>query len=486
MPSRLSLYNSLSRSKEEFKPISEGMVGIYSCGPTVYNFAHIGNMRHYIVADLLKRLLLHEGYKVRHVMNITDVGHLVGDANLGEDKIRLTAEHEHRSAHEVARFYTGEFLKDAKRLGLLAPEVMPKATDHIREMLSLIAKLDAKGYLYKIKTGIYFETRKFRDYGQLMGMDFEGLNEYLISGARVKRAAGIKSTTDFAVWRFSKPEETEMVWESEYGKGFPGWHIECSAMSMKYLGEHFDIHTGGIDHLPIHHTNEIAQSEASTGKKFVNFWFHVEFLQVDGKKMSKSLGNVFRLQDLLDRGYSINAYKYLIMSAYYRSQLNFTFEALDNAQSTLNGIYLFIKKLSSAKHAGGRKEDKEFVQRVARISEEFFESLRNDLNTPIALSKLHLLISEANKASERGMSKSEAKAVIDALLEFDGVLGLNLSEHSVKGELPEGAEELLRERQRARKDLDFKSADRLRQELKEKYGIVVEDKGTGTEWHFAP
>lgn len=481
----LSVYNTLSRSKEEFKPIHGNKVGIYSCGPTVYSFAHIGNMRHYIVVDLLKRLLVHDGYEVRHVMNITDVGHLVGDANLGEDKMRLTAEHEHRSVYSVAKFYTDEFLNDVRRLGLTMPEVMPRATDHISEMLALIGKLDEKGYLYEVKTGMYFDTSMFKGYGKLTGLTFDELNSYLISGARVKRAAGIRNTTDFAVWRFSNPEEREMVWESGYGRGFPGWHIECSAMSMKYLGEHIDIHTGGIDHLPIHHTNEIAQSEAATGKKFVNYWMHVEFLQVNGKKMSKSLGNVYRIQDLLDRGYSIYAYKYLIISTYYRSQINFTFEALDNAQSTLTGIYSCIARLSKTKKSSEKGPSEPLLKRIESIKGEFFKAMENDLNTPIALSKLHLLIGEANRAQEKGMARGAAEAALDALLEFDQVLGLDFKRHAGGSELPKEAEELIHERERARKQGEYKKSDRIREELKERYGVIIEDTEKGPEWHLA-
>ncbi len=479
----LSLYNTLSRSKEEFRPIKGKHVGIYSCGPTVYNFAHIGNMRNYIIVDLLKRLLLHNGYNVKHVMNITDVGHLVGDANIGEDKVRLTAEHEHKSVHEVAKFYTGEFLKDMKRLALMEPEIMPKATDHIPEMLSLIEKLDRKGYLYTVNTGVYFDTSKFKNYGKLTGLTFDELNDYLISGARVKRASGIRNTTDFAVWRFSNPDEKDMVWQTPYGKGFPGWHIECSAMSMKYLGAHFDIHTGGIDHLPIHHTNEIAQSEAATGEKFVNYWVHIEFLQVNGKKMSKSMGNVYRIEDLIEKGYSACAYKYLVISAYYRSQLNFTFEALEGAESTLEGIYSFMSKVSNMNFMGKEEGNGTFAERAKSLKAEFFESLNNDLNTPTALSKLHSLISETNKAQKKGFSKADAKAVIDTLLEIDSVLGLGFSKYADREELPKAVSELIAEREESRKNRDYKRSDEIRDELRKKYSVVLEDTGSGPIWY---
>ncbi|MDE1871547.1 MAG: cysteine--tRNA ligase [Candidatus Micrarchaeota archaeon] len=479
----MEIYNTLTHKKERFRSITKGKVGMYSCGPTVYNFAHIGNLRPYIFSDILKRMLMRDGYSVTHVMNITDVGHLVSDANLGEDKIRLTAEHEHKSAHEVAEFYTKEFVKDIRRLNLMMPDVMPKATAHIKEMLGLIATLEEKGYLYNVRTGVYYDTSKFKDYGQLMGLTFDKLNDYLIAGARVERAAGIRNTTDFAVWRFAKGDEKEMVWETKYGRGFPGWHIECSAMSMRYLGEHFDIHTGGVDHLPIHHTNEIAQSEAATGMKFVNFWIHVEHLQVNGKKMSKSLGNVYTLQHLVDKGYSVNAYKYLIISGYYRSQMNFTFEALENATNTLNGIYSFIEKVSEASRKGHGNGNSEFTGTIEGIRDAFFSALNNDLNTPLALSKLHMLISETNRAYEAGLSKSGAKKALDALLEFDEILGLDFGKYTKKKELPEGAKDLIDERNRLRSEKKFKEADRIREKLRNEYRIDIEDTEGGTAWH---
>ncbi len=443
----------------------------------MYNYAHIGNMRAYISADLLKRLLIHEGYKVKHVMNITDVGHLVSDANLGEDKMRVTAGHEHKSISEVAKFYTEDFLNDMERLSLMRPEVMPKATDHIKEMLALIERLDKKGYLYKASTGIYFDTSKFKRYGQLMNLTFEQLNKYLITGARIERAEGIRNTTDFAVWRLSSPGQKDMVWETQYGKGFPGWHIECSAMSMRYLGEHFDIHTGGVDHLPIHHTNEIAQSEAATGKKFVNVWVHTEFLQVNGKKMSKSLGNIYRLQDIVDKGYTIKAYKYLILSAYYRSQLNFTFEALDNAQNTINGIYAFLKKLSEVPYPKKpSKISKTLIQKVYRIKGNFFKALDRDLNTPIALSEMHALISYANKLYGKRMSKDDANLIIETFLEFDSMLALDFEEHARKKEASREAKMLMEEREKLRKTKRFAEADKIRERLRKEFGLEIEDK----------
>ncbi len=471
--------------KQQFVPMQAGTAKMYSCGPTVYNFQHIGNFRAFIVADLLKRVLIHNGYKVTHVMNITDVGHLVSDANLGEDKIRLTAEHEHRSVYDVAKFYTEDFIKDTKLLNLIAPDVMPRATKHIKEMLALILRLERKGYLYKVSTGTYFDTSKFKSYGKLMGLSFKRLNKYLITGARVERAAGIKNTTDFAVWRLSRPDQKEMVWGTKYGNGFPGWHIECSAMSMKYLGDHFDIHTGGVDHLPIHHTNEIAQSEAATGKKFVNFWVHNEFLKVNGKKMSKSLGNVYTLNDITKKGYQINAYKYLIISAHYRTQLNFTFEALENSENTLKGIYAFIKRLSAVEYSDrDKKINKPFIAKVARIRHSFFKYLNDDLNTTLALTQLHRLVSETNRIGEK-IRKDDANLVLETLLEFDGVLGLGFEHHMRASKIPAEAKRLIAARESLRKKRKFAEADEIRNKLKKEYGIAVEDSERGPVWHHA-
>jgi len=458
-------------------------VGLYTCGPTVYWFAHIGNMRTYIQEDLLKRTLIHNGYKVKHVMNITDVGHLIGDASEGEDKIKREARKEHKSAYDVARFYEEAFVKDIKRLNIILPDVMPRATEHIKEMLELIKKLDEKGYLYKVSTGIYFDTSKFKKYGELTGMTFEQLNKYLKAGARVERAAGLKNITDFAVWRFAKEEEKEMVWDSDWGRGFPGWHIECSTMSMEYLGEHFDIHCGGIDHIPIHHTNEIAQSEAATGKKFVNYWFHVAFLTVNNMKMSKSLGNIYTVQDIVDKGYSPIDLRYFLLSSHYRSQQNFTFEALENARNTLNSIYSFVRNLNSAKREG--KASSDVLAELEKFHNAFFEEMNNDLNTPGALRNMHALISYENKRLNEGtISGEEAKRAIEIMLDFDNILGLDLKKELEEKELPEEIEKLIQERNIARQNKEFEKADAIRKEIEERYNIVIEDTKEGVKWHY--
>ncbi len=477
----MELYDTMERRKRVFKPIHDKEVRIYSCGPTVYSYAHIGNMRPYIVVDMLKRLLKHDGYKVIHAMNITDVGHLVGDGNLGEDKIKLAAAQQHKTAKEVAMFYEQKFMYDMERLNIEKPNYIVRASEHVPEMLKLIEKLDEKGYLYKIGTGIYYDTSKFKDYGRLMNMDFERLNRYLKAGARIERADGIRNITDFAVWRFSKPEEKEMVWDCKYGRGFPGWHIECSTLSMECLGEHFDIHTGGIDHIPIHHTNEIAQSESATGKKFVNYWVHIAFLTVNGKKMSKSLHNVYTIQDLVDKGYSPMAFRYFIEASNYRKQLNFTFEALESASNTLNLLISFAHKMAAI--AAKSNAENSFTKGIESMKNAFFRFANDDLNMPNAIAELHNIVKAANKRQEEGqLSAEEAKAVLDAIAEIDSVLGLNLLHN--EGSIPKEAEELIAERESARKAKDFSKADEIRKRLLNEFHIKIEDTEKGPKWQL--
>ncbi len=480
----LKIYNVLYRKKQDFKCIDDKKVGMYTCGPTVYSYAHIGNLKSYVSEDVLKRVLMHDGYKVKHVMNITDVGHLVGDMDMGEDKVQMTARIEHKSAYDVARFYANQFFIDLKRLNVIMPDVIPKATEHVPQMLALIKRLSEKGYLYALDNGVYYDTSKFRRYGELAGMDFGKLNTHLKAGARVERAAGLRNITDFAVWRFAKGNEKEMVWDSEWGRGFPGWHIECSAMSMQYLGEHFDIHCGGIDHIPIHHTNEIAQSEAATGKKFVNYWVEMNFLTVNGAKFSKSLHNTYTLQDVIERGFSAAAVRLFFVSSHYRRKLNFTFEALKNMEKTLDGIYAFLERIATLDHAGA--PDRKFTAIISKLHNAFFAALDNDINTPLALSKMHELISETNKRLEKKeLSSADAKEVIEAMLDFDSILGVGMEKHiGAKRKLPDEVEKLIREREAARDSKDFARSDAIRKELNDRYGVVLEDTQDGTRWRF--
>ncbi|MCI0472541.1 MAG: cysteine--tRNA ligase, partial [Ignavibacteria bacterium] len=327
---KIYFYNTLSRKKEEFIPISGSKAGIYTCGPTVYNFAHIGNLRSYFFEDILKRVLLYNGYDVKHIMNITDVGHLVSDEDEGEDKMEKGSAREGKTVWEIAEDYTEAFKKDISLLNILPPTVYCKATDFIQEQIEMIKCLEDKGYTYIIEDGVYYDTSKFPDYGKMALLDIEGLEE----GIRVEINTEKRNKTDFALWKFTpKDVKRQMEWESPWGRGFPGWHIECSAMSIKFLGNHFDIHCGGVDHIPIHHTNEIAQAEACTGEKFVNYWLHGEFLIEEKGKMSKSAGEFLKLQSLIDKGYSPFDYRYFLLMTHYRKKIKFSFNNLDSARN---------------------------------------------------------------------------------------------------------------------------------------------------------
>ena len=330
----LKLYNTLTRKKEEFVPLKKGTVKMYSCGPTVYNYAHIGNMRAYIFMDTLRKVLKYNGYKVKHVMNITDVGHLVSDADEGEDKMAKTARIENRSVYEIAKEYTDAFMKDIKALNIDTPEHIAKATEHIREMEIYVNDIVKNGYAYETSKGVYFDTSKLPNYGKMLSNN--NIDD-LKAGARVEVDTEKRNPQDFALW-IKAPKEHIMKWNSKWGLCYPGWHIECSAMSRKYLGDKFDIHTGGVDHIPIHHENEIAQSIGATGHNLANYWMHVEFLLIDGGKMSKSLGNVYTLNDLKAKGIDALSYRYFTYSSHYRNKLNFTWDAIKSAKNSLNKL----------------------------------------------------------------------------------------------------------------------------------------------------
>ncbi len=482
----LKLYNTLIRKKMPFKPIHDKLVGLYTCGITAYYSPHIGNMRTYINEDVIRRVIQRNGYSVTHIQNVTDVGHLVSDADTGEDKLRLAAEKEHRTMRSIADFYTKMFTDDMESLNILMPSLMPKPSEHIPEIISLIKRIDEKGFLYKAEDGMYFDTAKFKSYGELTGMTLKELLDNLKAGARVDVVKGKKNITDFVVWRFAHGDEKEMIWDSPWGRGFPGWHIECSALSMKYLGEHFDIHTGGVDHIAIHHTNEIAQSEAATGQKFVNYWMHMNFLVVEGQKMSKSLRNIFTVQDILGRGYNPLAFRLFMMSGHYRQILNFTFEGLDNAVKTLNGMYSFLERLGEVKNTAKNLDTNDFKKAITTHKKLFFKALNDDINTPQSLAEMHAVISETNSRKESGkLNKAEARFVAKVMLTFDEVLGLNFAEHVSAKKEPLAAEikKLVDERETARKSKDFKKADEIRKLLGEKYHIVLEDTKDGVVWH---
>lgn len=446
----VQLYNTLTRTVEPFTPLQAGKVGLYTCGPTVYNYAHIGNLRTYIFEDILRRVLQLNGYTVNHVMNITDVGHLTSDADDGDDKMEKGAAREDKTVWEIAQFYTDAFMQDATDLNLLKPRVICKATDHIQEQIDLVLKLSENGFTYQTSDGIYFDTSKLPDYGKLAKLDIAGLS----AGNRVEMGEK-KHPTDFALWKFSPVKsKRQMEWNSPWGVGFPGWHIECSAMSLKYLGDHFDIHTGGIDHIPVHHTNEIAQNEGALGHQTVNYWLHGEFLLTNDERMAKSEGNFLTLQLLKDKGYDPLAYRYFCFSAHYRSKLNFGWEALDGAQNTLQNLRRQIQSWDKPTEVD------------TSIMEQFTTAVNNDLDMPKALAVLWTMV------------RSNLPTAIKhaTVLEMDIVLGLQLNQSPA--EIPPAVMELVLAREAVRKAKQWAESDKLRDELT-RLGYSVEDTKTG-------
>lgn len=464
----MRIYNTLTRQKEEFSPIDEGMAKIYSCGPTVYQYAHIGNLRTYVFMDILRRVLKYNGYKLKHVMNITDVGHLVTDADEGEDKMLKTARETRKSPWEIAEYYTGVFLKDIAQLNIDMPEIIPKATENIDEMIEFVKELMDKGYGYETSDGIYFDIMKFKGYGKLSGLNLEGQ----IAGARVDVNEEKNHPADFALWK-KAPKEHIMQWPSPWGMGYPGWHIECSAMGRKYLGDEFDIHTGGVDHIPVHHENEIAQSEALLGKPAVHYWIHGEFLLVDNGKMSKSLDNTYTVSDLKDKGFSPLAYRYMCLNANYRSKLNFTWEGIKAAQISLDRL---LESVSAHKNADdGAKVDEGVVHAFRK---DFEDAINDDLNIPRALGIAWNAARYATKSGE----------IYELLLNMDEVFGLDFAkaEEKTADEMPTltpEIEELIRKRQQARKEKNWRLADEIRDRLSG-MGIQLEDTPQGVKWSY--
>lgn len=459
----LKLYNTLTKKKEVFEPIDKknNIVKIYTCGPTVYNYAHIGNMRAYIFMDTLRKVLKYNGYKLEHVMNITDVGHLTSDADEGEDKMAKSARLQHKSVYEIARMYTKAFLEDIAKLNIERPEHIAKATDNIKEMEEYVKEILKNGYAYETSKGIYFDTSKLKSYGELSGVNL--LNQK--AGARVEVDKEKKNPLDFALW-IKAPDEHIMKWDSFFGLCYPGWHIECSAMSKKYLGEKFDIHTGGVDHIPIHHENEIAQAKGATGKNPANIWMHVEFLLIDNGKMSKSLGNVYKIEDLEKRGFEPLAYRYLSYTSHYRNKLNFTWEGIKSAQISLNRL----RELTLS-HKG--KEGKISKDVLDEYENKFLDAINDDINMPVAISVVW------------DLAKNEVKSndIYNLILKFDKVLSLDLNkkqeDKKIKEEnLPEEILEILDKRKKARESKDYALSDMLRDELKHK-GYIVKDSKEG-------
>jgi len=450
---KLKFYNTLTRKKEVFKPIHKEYVGIYSCGPTVYWYQHIGNLRTYIFSDVLKRVLEFSGYKVKHIINITDVGHLTSDADTGEDKMEKAAAKEGKSAKEIADYYFSVFDEDLKKLNIIQPTKWTKATEHIKEQIGLIKELEKKGYTYKTSDGIYFDTSKDKSYGKLAKLDREKLK----AGKRVD-LGDKKNTTDFALWKFSSAEDKrQQEWDSPWGKGFPGWHIECSAMSMKYLGEQFDIHTGGLEHVQVHHTNEIAQSENATGKKpFVKYWIHAGWLLSNGEKISKSKGGLFTISELEERGFNPLSYRYFVLTAHYKKPLDFSLEKLQGAQNSYERLKNITAELKDDK-----KENKKYL-------EEFKKAVEDDLNMPEALQVLWKMLRD-----------EKAKGKLNTIKDMDKVLGLKLLEKE-KIKVPESVAKLVKDRENARKNKDWKKSDELRDKIN-KLGYSVADTNEGSK-----
>lgn len=450
-------YNTLTKQKDLFKPIEEGKVKIYSCGPTVYKDATIGNMRTNLLNDTLRRVLKYNGYELKHVMNITDVGHLVSDGDEGEDKMLKSAREEHKSPLEIAEHYTKLFFRDLERLNIETPEVVCKATDHIKEMLEMVQKIMKNGYAYETSTAIYFDVSKLDKYGILSGIN---LNDQK-AGARVDIDPEKRNPYDFALW-IKAPANHLMKWDSPWGPSYPGWHIECSAMSTKYLGEEFDIHTGGIDLVPTHHENEIAQNKGACGKNPAHYWIHGEYLLINGGKMSKSLGNTYLIDDIIARGYSPLAYRLFNYSCHYRGKLNFTWEGIESANTSLIRL-----REGYQKHLNGNSDISDEI--IADMENRFHQAINDDMNMPLALS----VVWEAVKYPEK------SSKIAQLLKKFDTVLGIKIDEVQ-ETKIPQEILDLVEERKQARSDKNWSESDRLRDLIAEK-GYIVKDTKDGTE-----
>lgn len=484
----IKLYNTLTRKKEIFKPQKDKRVGLYTCGPTVYWYAHIGNFRAYIFEDVLKRVLEYNSYQVKHVMNITDVGHLTSNADTGEDKMEKGAKRDKKTAWEIANFYTKAFLKDIRRLNIKKPDILVRATDTIKEQINLIKTLEKKGFTYKIKDGIYFDTSKLKTYGRLWPKKMK-----IEAGKRIKMVPGKKNPTDFSLWKLT-PSGTkrQMEWPSPWGRGFPGWHTECVVMSIKNLGIPFDIHCGGIDHILIHHTNEIAQAEAIYNKTLSRYWLHNEFVFFGKGRMGKSEGNIIILEDLIKKGLNPLAYRYLCLTCHYRSRLKFSLKILAAAQNSLKNLYEKIQEIKEIKNKlenkdllrrtlsrpSSRRQDKNLLradeknkkEKISKKSyqKKFLEFINDDLNTPKALA----LVWEMIKNKRLNIKNKE-----ELILDFDKVLGLNLDKIK-KLSIPQNIRELVRKREDYRKQKNWQEADKIRKKI-EGMGYKIEDTQKG-------
>lgn len=465
----LRLFNTMGRKVEPFVPREKGKAGMYACGLTVYNFAHVGNLRTFIFEDVLRRTLQYAGYDVRHVMNVTDVGHLAGDSEDGEDKMVRSSRESGRTVWEIAEFYTQAFLRDFAALACLMPTVLCRATDHIADMIALIGRLEQKGFTYSAGGNLYFDIAKFPGYGALAQLDQQDLR----AGARVAVDEGKRNPADFALWfTKSKFAGQAMMWDSPWGRGYPGWHIECSAMSMKYLGESFDLHCGAVDLVPVHHTNEIAQSEAATGRTWVSYWLHGEFLLMGRDKMAKSAGNFVTLSTIVEKGYDALDYRYFCLGAHYRTQLAFTWEALDSARAGRQGLADRIAALKTDAPAGPEEPSGK-----ARAYLDAFEGhAADDLNMPNCLADLWMLLRDSSLTPAQRLG---------AALRMDSILGLQLAAaKQTEVTLDEETSRLIAEREQARKGRDFKRADEIRAALLSR-GIELQDGPQGPKVRFA-
>lgn len=467
----MQIYNTKSRKIEKFQPLNNGEVNLYTCGPTVYDYLHIGNWVAYIRWDVLVRVLLSDGYTVDRVMNITDVGHLVSDSDEGEDKLEKGARREGKTAWEVASFYTDYFMKGMDKLNLLKPKYITKATEFIQEQIDLIKSLEAKGYTYQISDGIYFDTSKFPKYAEFAHLNLEEIKK----GARVEYNTEKRNPSDFALWKFSpKDHKRDMEWESPWGVGFPGWHLECSAMAMDKLGETIDIHTGGIDHIPVHHTNEIAQSEAATGQTFSNYWLHNNFLLVNGTKISKSLGNIITLEDLEEKGYSPEDFRMFVLQSHYRTESNFSWDNLESAHNRLLRWKGISSLLYQTKLFNNREGDENGVKIFESI-DKIKECLNNDLDTPGALAVIENSLDLAEKYGINDNEENYFSEFIDAI---DELLGLDIDTKDISSE----NKSLLEKRKIARSESNWQLSDSIRDTLASQ-GIRINDSKYGQIWH---
>ena len=461
----LKLYNTYSRKVEKLVPSNpDGVIRMYCCGPTVYNFAHIGNLRTYVFEDVLRKTIKRAGFALKHAMNITDVGHLTSDADEGDDKMVLAAEKEHKSVMDIARFYEDTFFKHTKALNIDRPDVVCRATEHVQDMIKFVEKLEEKGFAYFSNGNVYFDTAKFPAYGSLSGQRRDDLRH----GARVEEDENKRNSSDFVLWfTVSKFKNQILQWDTKWGRGYPGWHIECSTMSVKHLGEHLDIHCGGVDHIAVHHENEIAQSEAYLGHKWCKCWMHGEFLQMkNDEKMSKSKGNFITLDTLIEKGYQPEAYRYLCLTSHYRSPLVFSYENLDAAASALKNLYAKYLELKDAEKVSITDEQKALL---AKYAEQFDGFLFDDLKTPQALALVWTVLKDKNLPAE---------LKLEFLDSADRVLSLGLEkaqkEEKAELELSDDIKAKLEERKLARQNKDWAKSDAIRDELAAQ-GIIVKD-----------